>query len=299
MPTYAAYGLVLEADLPLPELVPGVGPAEVSIRLDEVPRRLDGATAAGAVYQVDATRFLLDVAGIARYLVTGGREIRIQPALAADWADVRVFLLGTCLGALLHQRGVLALHASAVSTAAGAVLFCGPSAIGKSTLAAAFLQRGRALIADELSALVFDAAGAVSVVPAVPVTRLWEDAALRLGLDVRTLARTRPALRKYDVIAGDFLARPVGVARIYALSTHDRDVVEIAAIGPEEGVDVITRQIYRRHVLEAAGLEAAHGQRVAAVARSVPIRTVRRPTSPFRLAELADAIEADVGSKQR
>ena len=52
-------------------------------------------------------------------------------------SDVRVFLLGSCIGALLHQRGILVLHAGAIHTDKGAVLFTGPWGIGKSTLLAA------------------------------------------------------------------------------------------------------------------------------------------------------------------
>src|SRR5579862_2093768 len=52
-------------------------------------------------------------------------------------ADAAVYLLGPVLGLLLRLRGVVCLHASAVSLGGRAVAFAGPAGAGKSTTAAA------------------------------------------------------------------------------------------------------------------------------------------------------------------
>ncbi|MEG8053162.1 hypothetical protein QP185_07710 [Sphingomonas aerolata] len=52
------------------------------------------------------------------------------------------YLLGTALGALLHQRALLPLHCNAIVHDGKAFLFCGDSGAGKSTLAAVFEARG-------------------------------------------------------------------------------------------------------------------------------------------------------------
>ena len=53
--------------------------------------------------------FLLKLDDIARFLVQHGEEILIQPAAESDEDGIRLFLLGSALGALLHQRGRLIL----------------------------------------------------------------------------------------------------------------------------------------------------------------------------------------------
>ena len=77
--------------------------------------------------------------------------LRLNTAEGSLGSDIRVFLLGSCLGALLHQRGVLALHASAIETDQGAVLFMGDSGMGKSTTLQAFIKRGYKMLADDIT----------------------------------------------------------------------------------------------------------------------------------------------------
>jgi len=57
--------------------------------------------------------------------------------------------MGSAMGALLHQRNILALHAGTIAVNGGSVIFCGPSGIGKSTLAAGFRRRGYPNVAGD------------------------------------------------------------------------------------------------------------------------------------------------------
>ena len=70
----------------------------------------------------------------------GGNRISFSPAAGAEETAVRLYLLGTCMGALLFQRKLLPLHGSAVVINGKAYAFVGDSGAGKSTLAAAFLK---------------------------------------------------------------------------------------------------------------------------------------------------------------
>ena len=141
---YTAYGLQIESQLALPELLPStVRTTDVAIRYGAVPSSLDNPTGQGIVYQAKPGQLLLTLDGIANYLVSDGTEITIARAPGSRDDDVRLFLLGSAFGALLHQRSVLPLHGSAVATPHGAAVFVGHSGYGKSTLAAALgLSRG-------------------------------------------------------------------------------------------------------------------------------------------------------------
>ena len=65
------------------------------------------------------------------------------------------YLLGQVLSYCLLARGIEPLHATAVVVSDQAVAFLGDSGFGKSTLAAAFLQKGYALLTDDVLALEF------------------------------------------------------------------------------------------------------------------------------------------------
>ena len=92
----------------------------------------------GVLYQSAPRQFLLKISRVARYLVSDGNEIIVDPEPDADLSAIRLFLFGSAFGALLHQRGILPLHGSAIVTSRGAVVFAGVSGSGKSALACAF-----------------------------------------------------------------------------------------------------------------------------------------------------------------
>ncbi|NEX18412.1 MAG: hypothetical protein C1943_17865 [Halochromatium sp.] len=114
----------------------------------------DHASVANDQFQIAPGLYQFLIKDVARYRVQDGREILVDPLPDADPGDVRLWLLGTALGALLHQRGLLPLHVSALALSGGAYAFCGDSGAGKSTLAAALHRRGLALLTDDVGLAV-------------------------------------------------------------------------------------------------------------------------------------------------
>src|SRR5208337_3198059 len=148
----------VESEIELPGAIDAgrSGTTEVRIRRTSAPDRLDGATASGPSWQIAGESFLLNVPNVARFLLSKGAAIDFDPASAEALDDVPIFILGTVFGILLHQRGRITLHASAVRVNGGAVLFCGSSGAGKSTMAAALAQRGYPVASDDICPVSFD-----------------------------------------------------------------------------------------------------------------------------------------------
>src|ERR1700756_3215821 len=179
---YWAYGLSIHADLLCPELPPHPHPAsdpDVTIRvlnreataLRPLPDRR---------YEVQPGHFRLDVPGVARYSVEDGTQILIEPLADATPEKIRLFLLGSTMGALLYQRGLYPLHGSAVETSWGAMIFVGAQGAGKSTLAAEFHRQGYRLLSDDVCAVERTTNG-LRILPALAQIRLRADAYQRLG----------------------------------------------------------------------------------------------------------------------
>lgn len=294
MPTYAAYNLVLECPLPCPELRPAQGNPHVSVRYGEVPRTLAEPVQQGALYQAGENQFLLNLDNIARFLVQNGDEIIIDRAPNATDDEVRLFLLGSCLGALLHQRGILALHSGAIQTERGAVLFTGQSGAGKSTLLSAFLQRGYKMLADDIAGIAPNGQNTPVVLPGYPQAKLWGDAAEKLAHQTDELRRVRPQLEKFALPTVDqFAAKPIPLYAVYVLIPHNQPDLRLEPVVNTDKFNVFVHHTYRRHFLEGLGLRPAHFQLAAAAAQKAVARQVHRPQHPFLLDELADLIEAD------
>ena len=104
--------------------------------------------------------------------------------------NVRLFLLGSAFGVLLHQRGLLPLHANAIEIDGRAVAFMGPSGAGKSTLAAWFHDRAFRVIADNVCAISRNSEGRRQAAPGLPRLRLWAEALELMGRSSHALNRS-------------------------------------------------------------------------------------------------------------
>ena len=302
MNDYTAYGLRVRSAIPLPFVplpdAPGGergsnGEPDVTIRIGRTPRRIGGARGAlprraGGRWEAAPGAFLRHMGGVARYFVTGGCDILVEP-LGPD-RDVAAVLTGSIFSALLQQRGVVPFHASAVATEAGAVLFAGSSGAGKSSLLAALLARGYTMLADDMTAVVPDGSGRPEALPAFPRLRLCADALDMLGRRARARDRVYEGVEKYSFPVERFHGKPLAVRAVYVLAAHDRDGIEIEAAAPAASFQWLCRYTYRVRYLAALG-QRRHFRTVAAVAKRAPVFRVARPSRPFRPDALADRIE--------
>ena len=295
---YKAYQLNVHAEFPIPEFLESKETSavpDVVIRHGALPAALENVTGKGVLYQATASQFLLTIHDVARYLVQNGDEIIVEPYPGSLESDVRVFLLGSCVGALLHQRGLLVIHAGAIHTDKGAVLFTGHSGCGKSTLLGELMRRGYKMMVDDVCGVVLDSAGTPLVLPGYPRTRLWSDAAHKLEQDVSALERTRPSMEKYERQAPEqYWDQPAPLRRIYLLTSSNKDELELKPVPRIQTFRIVLHNTYRQQFLDGLEMRAPHFDLVAAVTKQTGVTRVIRPSQPFRLVELADLIEQDL-----
>lgn len=301
---YRAYALVFESDVELPEFVPddttdGTAAddlaADVRIEICQVPDELDEVEGRGVLFQANRNAFLLKMPGIAKYLVLGGDTIRVEPDPQASAHEVRVFMLGSCIGALLHQRSLLVLHAAAFETDRGAVLLAGNSGAGKSTLLGEMLNRGYPMLVDDVCAVEPRGPGDLAVLSGYPRTRLWADAAARLEVDTQHLGRTRPTLEKFERQVPElFCDGSRRFAALYVLSQHNRPETSISRVPPVGAFGEVLRQTYRGVFMDGLAMRAPHFALATSVAQTVPVSSVVRPNNGFHAPRLADMILDDL-----
>lgn len=297
---YEAYGLCIASEIPLPELAirrTTCASPDVWISVGDVPERLRSPVTQSRRHQSSPEGLLLRIEDVASYFVHSGSHIVIAPEPLADPHDVRVFVLGTCFGALLHQRGVLVLHASGIGTADGAVLFAGDSGAGTSTLLAEMLRRGHRMMVDDVCAVVApDASDDPPVVlPSYPRTRVWTDTARYVGVDTTGLQRTRAHMDKYErQLPDQFWDRPAPLRRIYQLTADERQGVAFTRLPPLLVLPVIVATTYRKAFIGGFGTHLQHFDLASRIAQHVPVVRVIRPTTTFDLEDLADRVIADL-----
>lgn len=160
MQTYNIYGVCVTSALDLPgvpswssttpnDFAEGAD-ADVVIEVGDVPPELETPCSVLGDFQVGAEYVLLRIPGVASYLMSGGRLIRVQPMPRADAGLVCRFLLRAALTALFFQRQIFPMRAAAIAYQESCILFLGRSGAGKSTLARALAARDSGLLADDV-----------------------------------------------------------------------------------------------------------------------------------------------------
>ena len=312
---YVVDGLRVRSSLPLRFAVPCMrAPApDVTVRIGAVPaalrvpvrerRRLGN----GMEWETAIGVFLYTCVGVARYLVTEGRDILVEP-LGGDDREIDEHLDDKVWTAMLLQRGIFSLHASAVAFEAGAALFLGSSGAGKSSLIGALLKRGHAMLADDVVSVTpgsslreadasrFPAPSADSRVLALPAyPRLWlcADALDALSWRGEALDQTRRS-GKRPVPVRRFRASPLPICALFLLDSHNRNSIEISTLRGGEAFEALRRFTWRKRLTKGLGGRRKQFRVVAGMVRQVPVARVTRPAHPFRLDALADRIEAHV-----
>jgi len=290
---YKLFGLVISSELELNglpgfELAGQTPDAEVKLR--------DWSELSSRMAIMDNRFMMLDgslwfhVPDTAAFRIGGGREIHIYPHPSGDERRMRLYILGTCMGALLMQRRIYPLHGSAVVIDGEAYAFVGESGAGKSTLAAAFLQRGFRLLSDDVIAVTLDPSGRPIVMPAYPQQKLWLDSLEQLDMKSADHEPLVLEVSKYAVSVKDrFHDAPVRLAGIYELMPNaDCDRPLTASLGRLERLHTILTHTYRGMLAGLQGLAEWRFSMAATIASRTQVNRLYRPVRLFAAYRLVD-----------
>jgi hypothetical protein len=258
------------------------------VAIGPVPAHLDDATRRGVLWEAEPGRFLLRVPGVARYLASDGRALTIEPALGADVREINRFALSTPLAALSLQRGLPTLHAATVVGPAGAVVLCGDSAAGKSTLAAALTLRGWSLLADDLTPIAISEDGACLAQPTASHLTLWPDAlkALRIDSPDRRIGPTRWSPDDLSVGAAPIVA-------VWILRAETAVELRAEEVRGADTFLAVSEAAYNSKITTALLAPRAHLESAGALARTARMRRVWRPSNGWHVETLAELVLAD------
>lgn len=266
----AAYGLGIMSVMPLPELalMEEESHIDVHIRLADVcpPEMPQPASSWFGISESDGYLHWSDVG---TFHVRNGSEIVVQKATDIPESELRLFLLGPALALLLHQRGLLVLHASAISIDGHAVAFLGAQGRGKSTLAGALYARGHNLVADDIVAVDLCYAAQPVVFPGFPQLKLWPEAVSEIGETPDRLRRLhgRYDKRAYPATRG-FSTAPLPLRCLYVLDEGAEARIE--DLSQHAAFVELIRHTYTARVLEA-NPDPSHFRQCAAVASTLPV----------------------------
>ena len=197
--------------------------------------------------EVSDDKFFIDIANIAQFLVQGGIKITIKPYIDRDNALIRLYLEGTILAALLHQRGHMSFHGTSFNYANRSILLCGVSGAGKSSVSAAFCQNGARLISDDVSPVRMVGTD-YFILPLKSDIKLWKESMQKLNLTSAGLNSIGGTYEKY-YFPTEKMQSEQKLDQIVILGKHGKKCFEVNELTGMDKFNVLRKHIYRREYL--------------------------------------------------
>ncbi|MFC3017646.1 HPr kinase/phosphorylase [Virgibacillus litoralis] len=300
--TYKAFGLSIFSEFFLPEL-PQIDMEEhlasVKVHKADLAGLWSELSEAGRYFVVEKDFTMFHVPDTAVYLVKNGREIFVSPIEGSEEDQVRLYILGTCMGALLMQRMVLPLHGSALVIDGKAYAIVGDSGAGKSTLASALLKRGYQLLSDDVIPVTFSEKNVPIVTPAYPQQKLWQESLDQFGIDSEHLRPIIDRETKFAVpVLEQFADKPVPLVGIFELIRSNVNEIEVNPIQKLERFHTLFHHTYRNFIISRSGIMDWHFSASANMVNKIDFHRLIRPINQFTADKLADFILTRVNRKE-
>jgi hypothetical protein len=292
--------ITLLSEIVLPELPPiqheRATPHPVTIRLGDVSHHLPGAVEVDPDCFATPWQYFLRIQGTARYLVTNGREIVVSPEAGANPLDVRSWLLGNIFVALCHQRGLLPLHGSAVSSEPvngrqGVAAFLARSGQGKSSLAAHLAQCGLRVLADDVCLIDPTPAGEILVTPSTPWLKLWRNSLQNLGREAQGLERVLSEFDKYRLPLEAAWKREPIRKLVFLEGNEESSSLRMEEVPPVKALPWLLNLTHQAYVLEATGQRQESFLRCGRVLSQARAYRLIRPWGLDYLESTVDAVD--------
>ena len=292
---YIGFGMDIVSEIRLPELT-RVGllseSPDVRIEINDLTKdwyKFDSETRKKFV--VEKGKVMFEVPNTAIFLITEGQKIVVSPMIEAEEDKIRLYILGTCMGAILIQKRILPLHGSALAINGKAYAFIGDSGAGKSTLAAALVKKGYELMSDDVIPVSLSKENIPFVMPTYPQQKLWQESLNYFGMDTNQFRSLFERETKFTVpVNANFYSKPLPLAGVFELViSNDKDLV-LEKIEGLERFRTLYNHTFRNFLISRLGMENWHFLESARILNQINVYKLQRTHQGFTVNHLVELI---------
>jgi len=244
--------------------------------------------------RVQNQRCRISIPRVARFEISGGDRIVVEPLGAEGYREIPLYLLGSAFGFLMMQRNEFPLHGSTIVWNGKGLLVLGRSGSGKTSLAAGFANCGGKIVSDDVSRLV-RLGDRYCVFPSYPSQKIWASAADALKIDVDFQKPIAKGAGKYYVDERSrFSDCPVRIDGIVEIAPGPFNSVDLAKLDRGKSLNALITHTYR---YECMGLEEylkKHFAFITEVSSNVPVYRLERPIIGFTVEEQVRQIQKNL-----
>ena len=295
MECYRVFDLNLRAEFPIPAFegtqIGPEAPIDLEIRNGHVPEKLSSARKTGVCYQLGPNALQLNVPGIARYLAREGLEIIVDPEPQASLDAVRSLLVDGPLSGILHQLGRLPFYGGAFVADDHAVMICGISGTGKSTILRELINRDYFCLSDDL-AVIAEKEGSLYLLSGYPSQRLSLETLKINGMDADQFPPVRPGIQQHLVPIEQkaWCNHSLPLKAVVVLSTWNQDEIESKSLDPDALKFNLLHNAMHRQYLSGMGCGFSQFKMTADLMDLMPVTHLGHSGDPKKIHETVDRI---------
>lgn len=298
---YKIFSLNVDSDFILEELAASDGNAHLEIINGIVPAEIYEPIVTNKFFQSSAKEALLIVRKVAKFYISKGERVIVQPDKESDYSRIKQYLYGIVMEILLLQRGIVAIHSSAVVIDGKCILVTGKSGAGKSTLAIALKEMDCPFLTDDVAYLTCLDDGSIWVNPGFPEHKLCKDSVEAIGLEIdANLCCFLEKEDKYFMSTGkSYQTTPARLYAIYELIPDKCKEVRIIKIEGMQKFVILARQTYPTNFLKSFGLENEYFRKLSNIAENISFYQIARPEIGFSYNEQIRLIKKQLGGRNQ
>ena len=283
---YTAFGLNVKSEILLPEVIQSIeqrGSVDVEIIIDDVPLIRNEWSYINYYFAMKENEVLFQVPDVAKFFYARWEDDHCYSYIDANEDQIRLYLLGTCMGVILLQKKILPLHGSVIAIDGKAYAVVGDSGAGKSTLASAFLKQGYQLLTDDVIAVRLNKENIPVVIPSYPQQKLWQQSLDQFGVDSNQYRPLFARETKFSVpVESKFYHEILPLAGIFELIKTNDDELEIHSIQGLNRLHTLYYHTYRNFLIEPFGLMEWHFNTTTSMINKMEPYEIRRPCPALR-----------------
>ncbi len=288
---YFANGFSIESEIEIPELPFTDLEPNIFIRLGKTPEKIDNPIISRGLQQINENEYLLDIDHAARYWVKNKSEVIVEPYEGVQAEAVRIYILSSVMGVLLHKNDCLPIHSCCIKVNNKAFLVAGVSGAGKSTLSLGMHQKGYEILNDDISTVYFDENQQPYIYSGYKHIKLWAESLNRYGFDPNDFNRLRSEIEKYSFpISREDKIEKTPISAVFILNPGPHDEISTEEVSGLKAFDVLKFNTFRKQFVKPLKKEAIHFKLSTNLASKAKIIRVKRPES-MKPAAFSDYME--------
>lgn len=242
---YTAYHLQIQSNIPFPELTSSIKTTNINayesihIHLGAIPHPIPDLIPYGPYYAMSPHRCRLHIPHLATFLIEHGTHITIEPLhKPIELSNLRAFILGPCMAALLIQRDLCILRGIAIETQHHRIAIIGETEAHHTFLTKTCIELGYRILSDQMVVIT----PSLQTLPGYPYRHIWPTSRWKKFIYAQYYMRSRLAIDQYLVPLKN--QQPLQAYSLQQILVFDSSYVTSSVLSGSKKIYALQKNIY-------------------------------------------------------